>query len=72
MSWLPQYRQMFNKDLEKAKFKIGDLVLFEHPHLEEPIKGIVQAVNDTGEGIEYLVAGAPFLAWESQLSYYRK
>lgn len=54
-----------NKDIDNAKYKIGDFVDYKHP--ECCGSGEVLAVSDTGDGIEYAVGGMPFLLWESEI-----
>lgn len=63
--------ELHNRDLEKAKFKIGEKVLIkdflcdegEPPHFT----AIIEAVNDTGDGIEYMLKNHGHLYWEDQL-----
>lgn len=72
MTWLSEYRKMYNKNIQEAKFKIGEKVIFHHRDLEIPITGNITAVSNTGDGIEYLVRGADFLAWEEELTSLEK
>jgi len=62
--------ELYGTNRHGAKFKIGQVVRFTKKFVEGVSKvyvGAVQAVNCTGEGVEYLIEGAPVLAWENEL-----
>jgi len=55
-----------NEDIDEAKYKIGDEVIFEHSVMGEGITTIL-GVADTGDGIEYAGEGLHLLLWEHEI-----
>lgn len=60
------FLKSFAKDVSTAKYRLGQRVKYIHPHAPNG-EGEVLAVNDTGEGVEYLVSGLGCLLWESEI-----
>lgn len=65
---LHHYMNSHNKDLKHARFKIGEKVKVNPDNKEfDSGYGIVLAVSDTGDGMEYLIEGWSILFWEHEL-----
>ena len=68
---LNTYVPVHNKDIPKAKFKIGQEVMMNG---NRHIRGKILAVNDTGlsDGIEYFTDFHSSLLWEVELKEFIK
>lgn len=56
-----------HSDIPKAKYKVGQVIRFQHPNFTGVFTGRITGVNDTGMGIEYSIDGFPVLLWESEI-----
>lgn len=67
MIHIHKFIRLSNKDIPQAKYKIGEKVKYTHPLLDG--EGVILAVSDTGDGIEYAVDNQQdFLLWESEIT----
>ena len=68
-AFIKNYVELHNKDIPKAKFKIGKVVnVTPFNKSIESGMGKILAVCNTGDGIEYAVEGFNVLFWEEELS----
>jgi hypothetical protein len=60
---IEEFVRLHSGNIEGAKYSINQSVNVPRLHCG----GRILAINDTGDGIEYVVEGVPFLLWESEI-----